>query len=173
MMPLPRHTTWIDDTEKGTNVFVPGIMSAGVLLSLGIVIADFVNKVRGDEGARRQRELVASYVTGDVLRSIHREEEIPVEAGLRSRRTYFLLAFFFVGLGIYGFIGSFWNYINPIDDGWVEDIGWVFSVSLIAVTGLLSVGFVLLWIVFRYPDIPSWARPFVARTPIGSAPDPD
>ncbi len=85
MMPLPRHTTWIDDTEKGTNVFVPGIMGAGVLLSLGIVIADFVNKLRGDEGARRQRELVASYVTGDVLRLV-------VAAGALLVAVYMLIS---------------------------------------------------------------------------------
>ena len=46
MIPLLRHSTWIDDTEKGTNVFVPGIMGAGVLLSLGILISDGIARVR-------------------------------------------------------------------------------------------------------------------------------
>ncbi len=29
MIPLPRHTTWVDDTVKGTNVFVPSITGSG------------------------------------------------------------------------------------------------------------------------------------------------
>ena len=171
MIPVPRHATWIDDTENGTNVFVLSIMGVGVLLSLGILVADGINKVRGDRGKRRERELIAGYLAGDVLSSVHDDESSGHGTrGLRRRWTYVLNSLVFVGIAIYGLIGSFWNYINPIDDGWVEDIAWVWAVSLIAVFGLLSLGLLLGYIALVYPTVPPWLRRFLARTPIGVAP---
>jgi len=171
MIPLPRHTTWIDDTEKGTNVFVPSIMGVGVLLSLGILVADGVNKVRGDRGKVRERQLISGYIAGDVLSSVHDEDSSAVGArGLRSRSTYVIGALVFIVIAIYGLIGSFWNYINPVDDGWVEDIAWVWAVSLLAVGGMLALGLLLGYIAVVYPTVPPWLRRFLARTPIGVAP---
>lgn len=171
MIPLPRHTTWIDDTEKGTNVFVPSIMGVGVLLSLGILVADGVNKVRGDRGKVRERQLISGYIAGDVLSSVHDEDSSEVGArGLRSRSTYVIGALVFIVIAIYGLIGSFWNYINPVDDGWVEDIAWVWAVSLLAVGGMLALGLLLGYIAVVYPTVPPWLRRFLARTPIGVAP---
>jgi len=171
MIPLPRHTTWIDDTEKGTNVFVPSIMGVGVLLSVGVLIADGINKVRGDRGKQRERELISGYLAGDVLSSVHDDELDELGGrGLRRRSTYVLNALLFGGIAIYGLIGSFWNYINPVDDGWVEDIAWVWAVSLLAVGGLLSIGLLLGYIAVVYPTVPPWVRRYLARTPIGVAP---
>ena len=171
MIPIPRHTRWIDDTEKGTNVFVPSIMGVGVLLSLGILVADGINKVRGDRGKRRERELIAGYLAGDVLSSVHDDESSGHGTrGLRRRWTYVLNSLVFVGIAIYGLIGSIWNYINPVDDGWVEDIAWVWAVSLLAVFGLLSLGLLLGYIALVFPTVPPWLRRFLARTPIGVAP---
>jgi len=171
MIPLPRHTTWIDDTEKGTNVFVPGIMGAGVLLSLGILISDGIARVRGTKGQRRERDLIAGYIADDVLSSIHLTHTTDPARGLRKKRTYLIAGVFFAVIGIYGLAGSFWNYINLVDDGYVEDIAWVWAISLIAVVGLLSIGLLLTYFGLRYPDLPPWARRFLARTPIGVAPD--
>jgi hypothetical protein len=171
MIPLPRHTTWIDDTEKGTSVFVPSIMGVGVLLSLGILVADGVNKVRGDRGKVRERQLISGYIAGDVLSSVHDEDSSERGArGLRSRSTYVFAALVFIVIGVYGLFGSFWNYINPVDDGWVEDIAWVWAVSLLAVGGMLALGLLLGYIALVYPTVPSWLRRFLARTPIGVAP---
>ena len=171
MIPLPRHTTWIDDTEKGTNVFVPGIMGAGVLLSMGILISDGINRIRGDNGKRRERGLIAGYIADDVLSSIHRTDTTDPARGLRRRRTYLIASVAFITLAIYGLIGSFWNYINPVDDGWVEDVAWVWAVSLVTVTAMLSVGLLLGYLGLRHPDLPPWARRFLVRTPIGKTPD--
>ena len=171
MITLPRHTTWIDDTEKGTNVFVPSIMGVGVLLSLGILVADGINKVRGDRGKQRERDLIAGYLAGDVFSSVHDDASSGHGTrGLRRRWTYVLNSLVFIGIAIYGLIGSFWNYINPVDDGWVEDIAWVWAVSLLAVFGLLSLGLLLGYIALVYPTVPPWLRRFLARTPIGVAP---
>ena len=68
-------------------------------------------------------------------------------------------------------IGSFWNYINPVDDGWVEDVAWAWAVSMVAVVGLVSIGLLLTYFGMRHPDLPPWARRFLSRTPIGIAPD--
>jgi len=171
MIPLPRHTTWIDATEKGTNVFVPSIMGVGVLLSLGILVADGVNKIRGDRGKQRERELISGYLAGDVLSSVHHESADGRGArGLRTRATYAINSVIFISIAIYGLIGSFWNYINPVDDGWVEDIAWVWALSLLAVGGMLALGLLLGYIAIIYPTVPPWLRRFLARTPIGVAP---
>jgi hypothetical protein len=171
MIPLPRHSTWIDDTEKGTNVFVPGIMGVGVLLSLGILISDGIARVRGTKGKRRERDLIAGYIADDVLSSIHVTHTTDPARGLRKRTTYLAAGAVFTGVGIYGLFGSFWNYINPVDDGWVEDVAWAWAVSMVAVVGLVSIGLLLIYFGMRHPDLPPWARRFLSRTPIGIAPD--
>jgi hypothetical protein len=170
MFPTRRAETFADDVEKGSNVFVPSIMGAGVLLSIGVLIADFVKKLKGDRGRLREVELVASYIAEDVLRSVHREKDIPVHSGLRSRRAYVLLAGGFLGLTVYGLIGSFWNYINPVDEGWVEDIAWIWAISLVVLSSLAAIGGSLAVIAWRYPDVPAWARRLLAHTPVGTAP---
>lgn len=173
MIPLPRHRPFLGDVEVDQpHVFVPGLMGAGVLVSFALLVADLLQRVRGRRSARRERDLVAWQITRDVVRSVHREDALDPRVGLRSRRTYWYAAAVFVGLGLYGLAGSSWNFVNPVDDGWVEDIAWVWAVSVVVVAGLLCIGVVLAVIAWRYPDVPAWARRFLARTPIGVSPDP-
>lgn len=171
MIPTARRDPFVDDDPtESLHVFVPGLMGAGVLLSVGIMITDALHRLRGGRGARRQAELVAWFVASDVVRSVHREAQLDPAVGLRRRVTYVVNAALFLGLGVYGLIGSFWNYMNPVDDGWVEGIAWVWALSFVVVAGLLSLGGVLAFIAWRHPNVPSWARRFLARTPIGVAP---
>lgn len=172
MLPPSRPPDLLDGLEPGhPHVFVPGLMGAGVLLSLGLLVSDAVQRVRGDAGARREVQLGAWFITRDVTRSVHRDADLDPALGLRSRRTYAVLAVLVLGLGIYGLIGSTWNYLNPVDDGWVEDIAWVYALSLLAVVAMLCIGGLLLRIAWTYPEVPPWARRFLARTPLGVAPD--
>lgn len=159
-----------DIEPEALHVFVPGLMGVGVLLSMGLMVTDLLHRVRGDRAASREVQLIAWFVASDVVRSVHRDVELDPTTGLRSRTTYVVNAVLFLGLGIYGLVGSFWNYVNPVDEGWVEDIAWVWAVSLLAVAGLLAIGGVLGFIAWRYPQVPPWARRFLARTPIGVPP---
>lgn len=171
MLPVPRHGAWGDDLDPGgLHVFVPGLMGAGVLVSVGMLLTDAISRIRGNAGAQRVREVTASYITADVLRAVHREQEVDVTGAVRSRRSYLVGAVLFLALGMYGLVGSTWNYINPIDDGWVEDIAWVWAVSLLVVAALLYLGVVLLMMAWCHPDVPVWARRFLVHTPIGGAP---
>lgn len=168
MFPPPRTRTIADDVDPGgLHVFVPGIMGAGVLMSLGILVSDLLRRLHGSTGQRREVQLTAWYLTRDVARSVHREQRMDPRVGLRSRRTYGLLAVVFLGLGAYGLVGSFWNYVNPVDQGWVEDIAWVFAVSALAAGGLLTTGAVLASIAWQHPAVPPWIRRVLARTPLG------
>lgn len=165
MIPTARRDPFVDDDPtESLHVFVPGLMGAGVLLSVGIMITDALHRLRGGRGARRQAELVAWFAASDVVRSVHREAQLDPAVGLRRRVTYVVNAALFLGLGVYGLIGSFWNYMNPVDDGWVEGIAWVWALSFVVVAGLLSLGGVLAFIAWRHPNVPSWARRFLART---------
>lgn len=173
MIPTVRRDPFLDDDPtQSLHVFVPGLMGAGVLLSVGIMITDVLHRLRGGRGARREAGLVAWFVASDVVRSVHREQRLDATVGLRRRTTYVVNAALFLGLGVYGLIGSFWNYANPVDEGWVEDIAWLWALSLMAVAGLLALGGVLAFIGWRYTSVPSWARVFLARTPIGATPPP-
>jgi hypothetical protein len=168
---IPRHRTYLDDIDVDrTHVFVPGIMGAGVLLSLGLIVVDTIGRLRGTGSQRREIQLSAAYLTEDVLRSVHRQDEIDPGAGLRPRRTYVLAAVAFLGVAVYGLVGSFWNYVNPVDDGWVEDVAWAWALSNIVVLLLACIGGVLAFIAWRYPDVPPWSRRFLARSPVGRPP---
>lgn len=171
MLPTPRVRTLADDVDPdGLHVFVPGIMGAGVLMSLGILVGDLVRRLSGGAGRQREIELTAWYLTRDVARSVHRERRLDSSVGLRPRRTYAVLALLFLGVGVYGLVGSFWNYVNPVDQGWVEDIAWVFALSVLAAGLLLVTGGVLALIARRHPAVPPWARRILARTPLGITP---
>lgn len=171
MMPSRRPGGLLDGLDPGhTHVFVPGMMGAGVLLSLGLLLSDAVQRLRGDAGARREVQLGAWFITRDVVRSVHRDADLDPAVGLRSRRTYAVLAVLVLALGVYGLIGSTWNYLNPVDEGWVEDVAWVYALSLLAVAAILCLGSLLLRIAWTYPQVPPWARRFLARTPLGVAP---
>lgn len=141
MISLLRRDPFLDDDPmESLHVFVPGLMGAGILLSVGIMVSDVLQRLRGGRGARREVELVARSVVSDVARSVHREHHLDPAVGLRRRTTYMAYAALFLGLGVYGLIGSFWNYINLVDDGYVEGIAWVWALSFAAVAGLFALG---------------------------------
>lgn len=171
MLSTPSTRTIADDVDPDSlHVFVPGIMGAGLLMSLGILAGDLLRRVHGGASRRREVHLTAWYLTRDVVRSVHRERRLDPAVGLRSRRTYVVLALLFLGIGVYGLVGSLWNYFNPVDQGWVEDIAWVLVVSMLAAGTLLATGAMLAFIAWRHPSLPPWARRLLVRTPLGVTP---
>lgn len=166
-MIVPRkHRTSLDDFEPDhLNVFVPGVMGAGVLVSIGILISDAVRRVGGGRGPERQAGIVAESLVKEFARSVHAPGGFT--QGLRSRMTYSISAIAFIGIGVYGLIGSFWNFINPVDAGWAEDIAWLWAVSTVVALTLIGLGVLTGLLAIRYPAVPWYVYGLLFRTPLG------
>lgn len=163
-----RRRTWLDGFEPDSlNVFVPGVMGAGILVSIGILISDAVRRLGGGSGPQRQASIVAGSVVQEFAQSVH--AQAVMVRGLRSRLTYAISAVALIGIGVYGLVGSFWNFVNPVDSGWVEDIAWVWALSTVAALTLIALGALTGLLALGYPAVPWYAYPLLARTPILSS----
>lgn len=165
MIAPPKHRTWLDVEPDHLNVFVPGVMGAGVLVSIGILISDAVRRLGGGRGPERQARIVADSVVKEFAQSVHGRERIAW--GLRSRMTYGISAVALIGIGLYGLIGSFWNFVNLVDAGWAEDIAWLWAVSTVAALSLTGLGVLTGLLAIRYPAVPWYVYGLLFRTPLG------
>jgi hypothetical protein len=169
MMPTPRHRTFADDVDVDRlHVFVPGILGAGILISIGILLADLVGRLRGDRGTRRRQALVARTAAVAVLRAGGAPVEGPAVVGTRSRRAYLLAGASWLALGLYVTVGSFWNYWNPEDEfrGWA----WLWAGSWLVAATFVWVGVVAVTLAIHWPRAPWWCRSLIRRTPLGQPP---
>lgn len=171
MIPPRHHRTAFDDVDPDAlNVFVPGVMGAGILVSIGLLIGDLARKLGGGRAAERQGALAAGFVVREFAQTVHREDVVARGFGMRSRLTYFITAALLLSVGIYGMIGSFWNFVNPIDQGWAEDVAWIWVLSAAVGTGLVWVGFIALQIAVKWPLVPTSAIALLVKTPLGRTP---
>ncbi len=157
-----------DGADEGLHVFVPGMMGAGVFVSLGLLLADWLHQLGKGRGRHRRVQLAAGATAMQTVRT-PTIEGADSRGGLRSRMTYALVGAASLGLGLYVLVGSFWNFWNP--DGWARAIGWLWAVSTAVALGFTALGIVLGALVLRWPQIPSYALPLLRRTPLGSAPE--
>jgi membrane-associated phospholipid phosphatase len=145
------------------HVFVPAIMSAGLVFSLLTLVRDaFAGRNR--RSAHRRASVAASGVVADVLRL----EPTPAEIGLRPRRFYLLVA---VGAGAaaaYLAPGALLNYAH--DGGYVSDIAWLLGTSLIVAILAVAAACVAGATWWRWPDPPGWARRAISATPLSAPP---
>lgn len=167
---------WTADIEEdlvdagSARVFVPSIMGAGILVSLGILVGDALRRIAPSAGAarrhaatrRRVRRLVAPLADaiGAPAPSLPKARR-----RLRSRRFY---AFLFVGsvtLSLYVAIGSTANYLR--DSGPFSGVVWMEALAMSASVFFLAVGVISLAVAVRHPVIPRWTRLVIDYTPLG------
>jgi hypothetical protein len=158
---------WLDeDPTTRLNVFVPGVMGAGILVSLAVLAADVIRKLGPNQPGGRRDRLAASAVASTTLAPTG--ATVP-SSGRRSRLTYLAVAAAFGGAGGYILVGSFWNYVNPSPgQNWVEDIAWLWALSIVASLALLAVGVTALLLASGARRLPVLGASLWASTPLAS-----
>jgi len=167
---------WTADLEDDlvdpgrTHVFVPSVMGAGILVSLGILLGDLRRALFGKAGMARRDIRVrraAHALVVPVAAAIGAELPPPprVRLRLRSRWVYAELSVVTLILALYIGIGSTENYTNR--GGYIEGVVWIEALALgvtfffLALTGVMAV------IAVRYPVVPRLFRPVIDHTPLG------
>ena len=159
---------WADADVDRFGIFVPAIMSAGLVFSIITLLRDAVHGRRHRHRERRI-EIAAAATAGHVTTGA--PATTALEQVMRPRSAYLLTALSCIGASAYVVIGAVGNYGRP--NGYVSDIAWLLALSIMT-------GFLLLWLgvgagllYARYPDTPAWATELLISTPLGQAPDSD
>lgn len=161
-----RHEDWFDDVDiDRAHIFVPAIMSAGIVLSAVVLVRDALHaKVwRGrSRSVRLYGEAVAHHVlTGE-------PPDRALTRGLRPRVSYALAGIAAGALAAYVGIGATLNYLRP--GGYVEHVAWLWGISVLTTASLTVVSGACLVVFGTWRDLPGRLRPLLVRTPLGQVP---
>jgi len=135
---VPKHTSFGDDVDPGgLFVFIPGAIASGFLISVGLLIGDAFQRVRGTVGMDRRIQGAAAVVADECRDGAGAGRKTPY--GLRKRWVYGVVSLFSLTLVALGVPGVTWNFLNPV--GYIADIGWIWAISLLVVLafGVLGV----------------------------------
>lgn len=151
-------------------VFVPSLMGVGLLVSVGIVVADLARRFLPGTAARRlrarhRRALALVTPLADALGRAPPELP-PMSRTKRHRLTYIVVAFVAAALSVYVSVGATANYLR--EGGYVEGLLWLEVLSLAASTAFLMVSAVAVLVVLRYDSLPRWTSRLVRATPLGA-----
>ncbi len=129
--------TFADDLDPHQlNVFIPGAIAGGFLVSLALLVGDAVRKLTGGTGADREVEMTSAALADEVRMGTGAAAQ--AGRGLRPRAAYGIAGGVALGIGLGALPGSTWNFFNP--SGYARDVGWAWALSLVAIVGLLYVG---------------------------------
>ena len=141
-------------------VFVPAVMSVGLLFSAATLIRDLLRR-SGGQARDRRTAIEARFVLGRLLDD---GQPKPTEIGALARPSYLITALVLVGGAAYVAIGATANFLR--DGGYVRDIGWLLAVSL-ALAGLLGfLGGVSLTVFLSWPTPPRWTLGSLRTAPL-------
>ena len=146
-------------------VFVPAIMSVGLVFSVITLIRDAF-RWTGTRARERRTVIEARTVVNELLGEPEHE---PSRSGLLSRSAYVFAGLCFIGIALYVAIGSTANFLRP--DGYVHDIGWLLAVgwglsTLFAYLGVVSISVARTW-----PNPPAWASRPLRTAPLSINPN--
>jgi hypothetical protein len=134
---VPKHTALGDDVDPGgLFVFIPGALAGGFLISLGLLVGDAIRKLRGDTGIERRVKHTGAAVADEIRTGAGASRR--TESGLRPRAVYGAVSAISLALVVLVVPGATWNFFNP--DGYIQNVGWVWAVSMLAVIGLWVLG---------------------------------
>ncbi len=163
-----RRDPWLDADIDRFSIFVPAIMSAGLLFSVLTLVRDAAHDRQHRHRARRVR--IAAAATAD-----HVTTGDPAATTLaqlvRPRVTYLAISLSCVVVAAYIAIGAVANYLRP--GGYVSDIAWLLSLSAITVLFLVWLGLGAGMLFARFPHTPAWVAELLLSTPLGQTPGLD
>ncbi len=151
------------------HVFVPAIMSVGLLFSLVTVVRDLF-KLRSRRAHRRRVILTASDVASTAVTGERRALR-GIDVGLLPRRSYLWWAIALLAAATYVAIGSAANYLR--DGGRVSDIAWLLAVSMVCSAALGALALVTATTYVRWPEVRPLPRQVLRTTPLTELPGED
>lgn len=169
--------SWMDDLEEdltdagSAKVFVPSIMGAGIIVSVGVLLGDLRRLVAAEAGRARHRLRVARRAVEMVVpiagaAGVSLPQRPTMRRRLRTRTFYFVTFVASFSLSIYVGVGSTFNYLRAFGPFshkvWMESLAISVSVAFF-VTALIAGSIAL-----RYRSAPRWARVAIDRSLLGA-----
>lgn len=157
-------------------VFVPGLMGAGILVSIAMLVADGMRRLRPAVRGRARVWVQAVRAQGRVhdLVAVH-SGEAPVSPPLprvtRPRPAAFLLGVLAIAAGVAALLGAFELYRGST--GALGNRGWTIGAGLGVAVPLGGAGVVWLAAASLGASAPGWLRRIAATGVLGTLPDPD
>lgn len=161
-----RDDPWRDADLDRFGIFVPAIMSAGLLFSLLTLVRDALHARRH---RHRDRRVHIAAATTAAHVTTGRPASATLDQALRPRVAYLLTSLSCLAVAVYVVIGAAANYGKP--GGYLGDVGWLLAVSLVSSILLLWLGVGSGLLFARFPDTPPWATELLLSTPLGQPPD--
>ena len=157
---VPKHTALGDGVDPGALfVFIPGALAGGFLISVGLLVGDAVRKLRGDAGIERRVKHTGAAVADEIRGGAGASRR--TESGQRPRAVYGAIAGISLALVVLVVPGATWNFLNP--GGYIQNVGWIWAVSMLAVIGFLVLGVQTLRLA------PEWLPGIIAALGVGFA----
>ncbi len=157
---VPKHTALGDGVDPDALfVFIPGALAGGFLISIGLLVGDAVRKLRGDAGIERRVKHTGAAVADEICNGAGASRQ--TESGLRPRAVYGAVAGISLALVVLVVPGATWNFLNP--GGYIQNVGWIWAVSMLAVIGFLVLGVQTLRLA------PEWLPGIIAALGVGFA----
>lgn len=175
MLPVRRPSSMADDVD-GLGVFVPGLMGAGLLVSMAMLLADGFRRLVPSRGRRAWAAALVRRARGRVedLRSVStgavavpwRPRRVP-----RGRLSSLAWGVALAGLAVAAVAGSVAIYHGK--EGVLSDRGWTLAGGFLlgAPLGLLALVAIVSAALGRAR--PGWLARLSAAGPLGRLPDPD
>lgn len=146
-------------------VFVPTAIGAGLVTSLVLVVVDTVGQLRSTRQRRRTTRILGASTAAAVREGSSADAS---RIGLRSRRAALVAGFVSGSIGVYGLIGSFWNYWNPEER--FRGLAWLWAVSWLAASAFVAVGVAALLVASTERPLRGVRRRLLISSPLGVAP---
>jgi PhoD-like phosphatase len=163
----PANDPFEDVDDDRTMVFVPALMSVGMVMSAVAVIRDSFQGTRRSAQNRRSA-IEAAIVVNDLLGEA---DPGPRHLGFLSRPSYLVSAVILLSASVFVTIGSVTNFLS--EDGFVSNIGWLLALSLALSLLLGFFGGVSLTMFLRWPHPPAWIFGSLRTAPLTVTPGAD
>ena len=145
--------------EHALHVFVPAIMSVGLLVSVATLVRDALRRTTGRTRERRIALETATTVN-DIL---GRSAPAPHELGLLSRWSYVAAGASSLALGAAVVATAVADYTASAPG---RERGWLLALGSTAGTVAAVVAVACLAVAARWPQVPAWAMPFLRNLPL-------
>lgn len=157
---VPQRISLGDQVDPGgLNVFIPGALAGGLLISMGLLVGDLIRKLRGTGGIDRRVRHTGAAVADEVRAGAGASQH--TESGLRPRFVYGLVSGTSLALVVLVVLGATWNFFDP--GGYIQSVGWIWAISLLLVMPLSILGIQTLRLA------PEWLPGIIAVLGVGFA----